>query len=117
MKKTIRLLLVAVSLLAVVPACSVFEGKKVTPEAKSFLTYKDTFDTARKAYDAFCEQVVQGKVSKANEARADAAWNSFRSAYKVAFVTSNAKDGDIPPESLRASLTNFTVLLTTLLKK
>lgn len=57
----------------------------VTREARVFYSYKDTWSITRAAYGGWCERVVAGKVSKASERKVDAAWNSYRLAFKVSF--------------------------------
>lgn len=61
----------------------------VTREAQIYYTFKDTWTVAHKAYQGFCERVVQGKVSKESETKVDARWNQFRAAFKISFRAAN----------------------------
>ena len=54
-----------------------------TPEARVYDTFKTTYNAAYSSYESYCKLVVLGKVSKAEEAKVDAAWNDFRSAFTL----------------------------------
>lgn len=82
-KSTLPMLLIGALCLAPLTGCKTTEPP--TREARIAYTFQDTWTLARVAYDAFAERVVLGKVSRADEARVDAAWNHFRAAFAVAF--------------------------------
>lgn len=65
--------------------CSLFARQERTVEAKKFDTFKSVYDTARQAYKSFKRECFAGKVTAANEALGDKAWNEFRTAYASAF--------------------------------
>jgi hypothetical protein len=76
----------------------------VTPtstRAKVFLTLKDTWTVVDKAMNVYAEQVVRGKVSKEAEAKADAAYDNFRAAWRVA-VRSTGTDNVVTPDNVKA---------------
>ena len=77
--KTIRLLIIAV---AISVASLTFTGCVAprTAEARVYDTFKTTYNAAYSSYESYCKLVVLGKVSKAEEAKVDAAWNDFRAA-------------------------------------
>jgi hypothetical protein len=74
-----------------------------TREAVVFNTFKDTWTVAHAAYQAHCENVVTGKVSKENEIKVDEAWNKFRLAFKTSLALSNQDWSKAPPASLDAA--------------
>lgn len=87
MKRYLPLIL---ALLALGPAvtftgCSIFHAPERTPEAKKFDTYTSVYNGAREAYKGFKRECFAGRVSAAQEAKADRAWNEFRRAYDAAF--------------------------------
>ena len=71
-----------------------------TREAAVFNSFRDTWTVAHSAYQAHCENVVLGKVSKEKEAQVDAAWNKFRLVFNTA-VRLNSQDWrQLPPASV-----------------
>jgi len=100
---------------AVAPGCALFkQNQNISAEGKRFVAFKDVWDVSRAAYLEFCKRVVQGKVSKQNEARADAAWNLFRQQYANAYRAANLSDTAPAPDSLKTSSSELVKLLTTL---
>lgn len=83
-------------------AMTTFTGCKTpqTREAIVFNTFKDTWTVAHAAYQAHCENVVSGKVSKENELKVDREWNRFRVIFKTALVAANQDWKQMPPASL-----------------
>jgi len=71
-----------------------------TREAIVFNTFKDTWTVAHAAYQAHCENVVTGKVSKEKEIKVDREWNRFRLAFKTALSVANQDWTQMPPASL-----------------
>lgn len=72
-----------------------------THEAVVFHTFQDTWAAAHAAYGGFCERVVQGKVSKEDEAKADAAWNRFREGFRVALKASSVNWSAATPAGIQ----------------
>ncbi len=69
-----------------------------TVEAKKFDTFKSVYADAREAYKTFKRLCFSGKVTAANEAKGDKAWNEFRTAYAAAFKI--GMDSDAAPDQL-----------------
>lgn len=110
----IYVLMVALTLIVLAPGCKYFSGATSTPEAVTFTSFKDVWDASYTAYFEFEKRVVQGKVSKADEAKADNAWNLFRASYKAAFKTANMSNGAPAPDDLLQAKSGLIKLLTTL---
>ena len=99
-KFALSLLLVG---LAVAPLT--FSGcanNKPTPEAVAFLSFKSTWTATHAAYAQWCERVVQGKVTAAQEEQADNAWNLFRVTFRTALVEASGNMTAVPPDNLKA---------------
>lgn len=87
-----------------------------TTEAKVFDSFKTTYNFAYHAYESYVRLVVQGKVTKENEAKADAAWNQFRSGFSIAFKAANLNWEAATPAEVTALANQFNALLQTLLQ-
>ena len=61
----------------------------MTREAAVYNTFKSTWIVSKTAYGAWCEKVVQGKVSADAEVEADNAWNKFRAVFTTSFKLAN----------------------------
>jgi len=85
--KTIAILICAVAISIGFVGCQT--SAPPTTEAVKFYTFKDTWTAVHSSYQAYCELVVQGKVSKADEAEVDKAWNQFRIGFKAAVMAAN----------------------------
>lgn len=86
----LRILAVAL-LLALAPVAVVTQtgcATNRTTEAKVFDSFKTTYNFAYHAYEGYLSLVVQGKVSKSDEQRADEAWNKFRKGFALSFQAS-----------------------------
>lgn len=73
-----------------------------TPEAVVFDSFKTTYNAAYTAYTGWLELVVKGKVSKADEARVDTAWNDFRTGFSAAFQAASQDWNAASPERVQA---------------
>jgi len=73
-----------------------------TAEAKTFQTFKATWTTAHAAYAQWCERVVQGKVTAAQEEQADNAWNAFRGTFKAALLADRGNMAAAPTADVKA---------------
>ena len=82
-----------------------------TKEAVVFRTLKDTWTLTFNAYGAFCERIVQGKVSATDEVAADRAWNRFRATFKAALLI--AKDNMSAPAPVDVQTTSGQLILIT----
>lgn len=82
-----------------------------TKEAIAYHSLKDTWNVAHAAYGAFCERVVQGKVTKDQEAQADLAWNAFRSTFRTALVAAGQNWSAAPPAEVKAGADKLTLTL------
>ena len=78
--------------------CSLFG--RGTPNDQ-FANFKSTWDVSLAAYDAHLERVVLGKVPRAQEIAADAAWEQFRATFKQAFVAAAENWKAAPPEQVK----------------
>lgn len=93
------------------PGCSTVPQ---TREAIVFNTFKDTWTVAHSAYQAHCENVVRGHVSREKEAQVDAAWNKFRLVFKTTFRVAH-QDWKLPaPATLAAAERELLTLIRTL---
>lgn len=102
MKRIIALCLLACSMAITVPLFT--QGCATqTKEAQTFQTFKTTWTTAHAAYAQWCERVVQGKVTAAQEEQADNAWSLFRATFKAALLAASGNMAAAPPVNLQAS--------------
>ena len=85
-----------------------------TREAIVFNTFKDTWTVAHSAYQAHCENVVRGKVSREKEAQVDAAWNNFRLVFKTTFRVAHQNWTLPAPDALSAAEMELLQLIRTL---
>lgn len=85
-----------------------------TREAIVFNTFKDTWTVAHSAYQAHCENVVSGKVSKEKELKVDREWNRFRIIFKTALAAANQDWKQMPPASLDVAEKQLLLLIRTL---
>lgn len=85
-----------------------------TKEAITFNTFRDTWTVAHSAYQAHCENVVRGTVSKEKELKVDRAWNKFRLVFKVAFNSANRDWSQLPPATLDVAEKELLQLIRTL---
>lgn len=100
--QTLKLLVVLCAALAFTPGCSTFSGKSpVTWEASRFLSFRDVYDVAYRAYLAHNVRVLDGKVSAKDDAEIDAAWNAFRAAYIVALNQASGDANKFTPDNVR----------------
>jgi len=90
------------------------KGPERTREAVIHDTFGTTYRAAKEAYTSFCDLVVQGKVSKEKEAKADAAWNDFREKFAVAFKLASNDWNAVTPEQARMYAAQFITFLKTL---
>lgn len=74
-----------------------------TSAAAKFRTFQDTWTVAHSAYAAWCERVVQGKVSKDQELAADRNWNRFRATFKTALTAAGQNWSAASPDNLNAA--------------
>jgi len=96
----------------------VFVTGCATPERTHEAVINDTFHTtyraAKEAYLAYCDLVIQNKVSKEKEARADAAWNDFRDKFSAAFKLASNDWNALTPDQVRLFTVQFIAFLKTL---
>jgi hypothetical protein len=87
-----------------------------TKEAVTYFTLRDAWTGAYQSYKAFAKLVVQGKVSKTAEARADKAWNDFRASYRLAVVVAKGNEGAPADEYILSLQSDFINLINQLSK-
>lgn len=111
--KPIKSLLLALALTCAVVAPVTFTGCAVTrtTEAVVFDSFKTTYNASYSAYTSWLELVVKGKVSKADEARVDKAWNDFRDAFSIAFQTASQNWSAATPEQVQRLADNLITLI------
>jgi hypothetical protein len=105
--------MVALTIMAA-PATFTGCGTTGTHEAVVFHSFKDTWTAAHNAYAGFCESVVLGKVSKADEKRADDAWDAFRSAFKVSLRAASTDWSKATPADIQALSRQLIAIVRTL---
>lgn len=113
----LRILAVAL-LLAFAPVAVVTQtgcATNRTTEAKVFDSFKTTYNFAYHAYEGYATLVVQGKVSKADEQKADDAWNKFRNGFKLAFQASSLDWNAITPAEVTLLANEFNRFILSLL--
>lgn len=86
-------------------------GTTQTTEAKRFNSFRDVYAVTRAAYDGFCVRVVQGKVTRPDEARADRAWNQYRASFKLAFKSASLDWQSAAPADVQKLGEELVVLL------
>jgi hypothetical protein len=98
-------LILVLALLCAVPSftgCNVLSPKtKVTYEASVFLSFKDVWTVTRQAYVGFKTRQAEGKVSAADAADVDKAWNTFRGAYVIALDVAAQNENAFTPANVR----------------
>jgi hypothetical protein len=115
--KLIRYLLLAICL--ALPAGN-FTGCGTlprTPEARTFDTFKTTYNAAYTSYESYCKLVVKGKVTAAEEARVDAAWNDFRAAFSLSFRAASLNWSAATPEQIQLLANDLNKLIASLLNR
>jgi hypothetical protein len=91
--------------------CAGCQSATVTQEAATYRTFKDTWTVSHAAYGAFCERVVQGKVTAEQEAQADRMWEAFRSTFRTALVAAGRNWSAPPPTNVTALASELTETL------
>lgn len=115
--KLFRTLLFAVAIIISGALLTVPTGCKSTPRAAVvYNTFKSSWTVSQAAYGVWCERVVQGKTTPEAEARADAAWNKYRAAFKVSFALSTSNWSAPTPATLDLAEKELLSLLTLLSK-
>ena len=107
------LLALCLALASFTPGC-VTTGAPPTKEAVVFRSFQSTWAIAHSAYQAYCELVVQGKVKAGDERDIDAAWNKFRSVFRVALVAASADWSAQTPGSVEALKDDLIILIRSL---
>lgn len=91
------------ALLALSPGCSLLSPKPgVSYNASRFNSFKVTWVSTLAVYDYQMDLRVQGKISAGDAEVIDAAWNSFRLAYKVALARAKGDETSFTPDNVRA---------------
>jgi hypothetical protein len=85
-----------------------------TAQAIAFKSLETTWVAAHVAYQGFCEQVVQGKVSPGDEADIDKAWNQFRQGFRFALIAAQNDWTKATPDSLAKLKDDLTTLILSL---
>lgn len=85
----ISLVLICV-VLGIAPVVVITGCRTQTREAAAYNSFRTTWDVTHAAYQAWCAQVVSGKVSPVREQQGDLAWNLFRSSFRRAFVAASS---------------------------
>lgn len=94
-----------------VVGCASLQSTPPTREAVVYYAFRDTWSGAHEAYKGFCELVVLGKVSKADEADVDKAWNRFRVGFKAALLAANNDWSAVTPASVIAQKDDLITLI------
>lgn len=82
--------------------CSVFKPTpSLTSEATVYRSFQDVWTVTRAAYSAHMDRVVRGKVSAADAADVDRAWEAFRGAFKIAAQAAQWDQSQYTPENVR----------------
>jgi hypothetical protein len=112
--KLFRLLALAACLFIAAPITFTGCSTPRTHEAKVYDTFRSTWDAAYTAYSSYCELIVKCRVSAENEAKADAAWNKFRTGFMLSFHTASSDWNAITPEDARKLADAFILFINSL---
>jgi len=109
-------LLVLCGLLAMTAAtttgCRLFSGKSpVTWEASRYGSFRDTWTLTLALYDHAKDLQVAGKITAADAADIDAAFNLFRIGFKQALGTAQGDENAFTPESVKVLANNVLTLI------
>lgn len=84
-----------------------------TREYAVYDTYRSVWNAAEKSYLGFSEQYVRGKVKQSDKDKADAAWEKFRTAFKISFEAASQDWNAIAPEDARRLANELTAFIAT----
>jgi hypothetical protein len=88
--------------LAFTPGCSLLSPKSsVTWEASRFRSFQTTWVATLAVYDHHMDRRVAGKVSDKDAADIDAAWNTFRLAFRVALAEARGDESAFTPDNVK----------------
>ena len=85
-----------------------------THEAIVFNSFQSTWAIAHSTYQAYCELVVQGKVSAADQRDIDAAWNKFRSVFSFALRSASNNWSAASPSEVERIKDDLLILIRSL---
>jgi len=112
MKTHIFKFVVALSLLAFAPGCSLFSGKSpVTWEASRYLSFRDCWTVTLAIYDAHMDRRYAGKVTAEDARDIDAAWNTFRAAYSLALASAAGNELAFTPDNVKTLANDVLTLI------
>ena len=84
------------------PGCSLLAPKSdLTWEASRFNSFKSTWTATLAVYDFHMDRRVAGKVSAADAAAVDAAWNTFRLAFRLALAQARGNENAFTPDNVK----------------
>ena len=112
MKTLLSKFFVVLCLLAFVPGCSVLNPKSpLTYEAARFNSFKSVWISTLAVYDFQMDKRVQGKISPADAQDIDAAWNTFRAAYRIALARAGGDENLFTPDEVRKLADDVLILI------
>ena len=111
-------------LMCALPAATIAVGvsgcawlKNQPAETVKYYTFLDSWTLSKAAYEGWCDRVVLGKVSQADEAAVDTAWNKYRAAFNTSIALARQDWNAITPASLLEIQTDLLKLIASLTTK
>lgn len=90
------------ALLVCAPGCSLLAPKSpLTYNASRYQSFKAVWITTLAVYDYQMDLRVQGKIKPEDAVVIDAAWNTFRVAYKTALIKARNDETMFTPDEVR----------------
>ncbi len=112
MKTLITKLLLVGCLLSVGTGCNVLNPQSpLTYEASRFNSFKSVWISTLAVYDFQMDKRVQGKISQEDAQDIDAAWNTFRAAYRVALARAGGDENLFTPDEVRKLADDVLILI------
>lgn len=91
--------------------------KNQPAETVKYYTFLDSWTLSKAAYEGWCDRVVLGKISQADEAAVDVAWNKYRAAFNTSIALARQDWNAITPASLLEIQTDLLKLIASLTSK
>ena len=111
MKTLITALFAAFLMLAPTGCVTTPAPTNITAEGRTYITFKDIWVVTHTAYSVYCDRVALGKVTAADQADIDKAWNAFRGAFKISIAAAQMDATQWTPDNVRKLSNDVLVLI------